>query len=245
MANTIVEMIEQDQNIYLIPPYLDEKTSESLMTIWKNLKLRNHVFLCSSGTSSGTRIKSYALSKDALFANARAVNEFLNVTSNDVWMQSLPSYHVGGLSIIFRTIAANNKRVEWYSKWNPFKFYEFLLSENINYCSIVPTQLYDLVKNKLSSPPGLKGIFVGGDFMSEALANKALQLNWPIIQTFGMTEVCSQLASSYYQNINNGLLDILPVHNVFSDNENFRVFSPCLFTLILTFFTQILGGLTV
>ena len=230
MAENLIELLKSDQNVYLIPPYLDKNQAHQVQKVWESLNLTEHVFICSSGTSSGSKIKSYALSKEALKANAKAVNKFLNASSADKWLQSLPCYHVGGLSIIFRCLLSKSARIEFTSKWNTRSFLDILHMEKIQYCSVVPTQLYDLVSSQSVAPEYLKGVFVGGDFLSDELAKRAFKLGWPIIRTYGMTEVCSQLATSFYQDSKDGMMRILPIHQIHTVNQCYFVKSPSLFT---------------
>ncbi len=219
--------LASSDNLYLIPPYIHSSKKESLLKAWKELKLSHHVFILSSGTTTGGIIKSYALSKSALVANARAVNQFLDTVSEDTWLNPLPHYHVGGLGIYIRAQLSDSKVEKCDFKWDPEKYYQAL--EGIQYSSLVPTQLYDLVSLNLKAPIGLKGIFIGGDFLSQALRDKALELGYPLIQTYGMTELCSQIASSYLTKDSDGFLEILPIHHI--DKDTSEISSPALATL--------------
>lgn len=193
--------------------------------------LKEHFLILSSGTTS-QKIKGYALSKKALLANANAVNEHFSLTSNDVWALSLPSFHVGGLSVLLRAQLLGNKVVQTDS-WNPQEWVNLLENEKVTITTVVPTQIFDLVKLKLKSPTSLRYIIVGGDFLSQALETEALKLGWPIIRTFGMTEVCSQLASA---KIPSGSLEILPIHQIhISEEQRLTVKSQALFTLQFEF----------
>src|SRR5262245_38728448 len=96
----------------------DYKKFES--EILKNLEpynLEDHFVLFSSGTT-GVDLKGYALSKKALFANARAVNEHFSLSKEDVWGLSLPVYHIGGLSVVARAHLLQNRIVD-LRHWEP------------------------------------------------------------------------------------------------------------------------------
>jgi O-succinylbenzoic acid--CoA ligase len=187
--------------------------------------LRDHLILFSSGTTGGD-LKGYALSKKSLFANAEAVNTFFGLTSNDVWALSLPIYHVGGLSVLARAHLLKNKIIDARS-WDPEIWVEKIKEATIT--TIVPTQLYDLVKKGLKPSPNLRYLIVGGDFLSSELKNKAIALGWPVIRTFGMSEVSSQLASA--KTPESDELEILPIHEVKIQDERLLVKSKALFTL--------------
>ncbi|MFP5385761.1 MAG: AMP-binding protein [Bacteriovoracia bacterium] len=187
--------------------------------------LRDHFILFSSGTTGGD-LKGYALSKKALFANAEAVNAHFQLTKNDTWGLSLPVYHVGGLSVLARAHLLGTKVVDLRS-WDPENWSRKL--EGVSITTIVPTQLYDLVKRNIASPSSLKYLVVGGDYLSSALKTEALKLGWPVIRTFGMSEVSSQLASSKSPLSDD--LEILPIHEVKTDEDRLMVKSSALFTL--------------
>ncbi len=201
--------------------------------------LENHFFLFSSGTTSKDP-KGYAVSEEALFANAQAVNEFFNLTQDDVWGLTLPWFHIGGLSVIARAHLLNAKLVDLTGKWNPHSWVEKLHQEKVTITTVVPTQIYDVVKNQLKAPPTLKFIIVGGDFLSNELAGRAIDLGWPVIKTFGMTEVCSQLASS--KTITPPSLEILPIHQIKIDaDKRLWVKSKAMYTLEFIFKNEIVS----
>lgn len=229
-----LNLLTSKSNLYLLSPYLKEEKKRDILKVWDELDLEDHVFICSSGTTSYSNIKTYLLSKQSLRFNAMAVNNFLGANERDHWLISLPFYHVGGLSIYFRSLLCGSKVFSASSKWSPQNFMEALTRYGVSYTSLVPTQLYDLVKEKRSGPEGLKGLFIGGDFLSEALAREALRLGWPIIVTYGMTETCSQLASSFYQDLKDGHIRVFPEHSITLSAEKADVYSGSLFTGCLT-----------
>jgi O-succinylbenzoic acid--CoA ligase len=113
-------------------------------------------------------------------------------------------------------------------KWEPVKWLETVIRENVTITTIVPTQLYDLVKKNLRAPENLRFIIVGGDFLPIELETRARALGWPVIRTYGMTEVSSQLASGKFPG---DKLQLLPIHEVRTNPERILgVKSPALFT---------------
>ena len=215
-------------NYYLFPPYVEESVRLKLLDIWNSLNLSHHVFLLSSGTTSINQIKSYALSKESLLNNAKAVNEKFQFSKNDIWMSSLPYYHVGGLGIYLRSYLTNSKVINSYQKWSANEFINLVKTNNICIASVVPTQLYDLVSLKVFAPKSLRALFVGGDFLSHELRDRALDLNYPIIQTYGMTELCSQIASSFVSKNSGHQLEILPIHKIYQSDTKFFIESSSL-----------------
>ncbi|HXH29607.1 MAG TPA: AMP-binding protein [Bacteriovoracaceae bacterium] len=192
----------------------------------KDYDLANHYLLFSSGTT-GHYLKGYALSQKALMANAKAVNEHFQLTSKDVWGLSLPVYHVGGFSVLMRAQLLGNNIVDC-RQLDSLQWLDKIKEVTIS--TIVPTQLHDLVMMKLEAPSKLKYLIVGGDLLSSELKQMAMDLGWPVIRTFGMTEVCSQLASA--STVDSDILHVLPIHRAKINQENrLLVKSPALFTL--------------
>lgn len=207
-----------------------KEARERLRDELADLDFTCHFAIFSSGTSS-RELKGYILSEKAMEANARAVNDWFSLTSADVWGLSLPVYHVGGLSVLMRARLLGNRIVD-LRKWEPQRWYTTLTQEKVTITTIVPTQLYDLVKANLRAPEYLRYIIVGGDFLPEELENRARDLGWPVIRTYGMTEVCSQLASGKRPG---DKLFVLPIHEVKTNNEGIlQVRSPALFTAVFT-----------
>jgi O-succinylbenzoic acid--CoA ligase len=230
MENFDVKDFYDNGNLYLIPSYLKDGEKELIKKIWINLGLNEHVYILSSGTSSGQQFKSYAISKEAIIANARCVNAFLNSNSEDSWLSSLPYYHIGGLSIFVRAFESGSRVIQNSNKWNVHGFMDCLVNDEVSFTSLVPTQLYDLVQGNFKAPLSLKGIFVGGDFLDSKLKEKAIGLNWPLIQTYGMTETSSQIATSYSSKIEDEYLEVLGIHNIIESKSGYFIESPCLFS---------------
>jgi O-succinylbenzoic acid--CoA ligase len=191
--------------------------------------LKHHFILFSSGTTGGN-LKGYAISRAALFANAKAVNDHFDLKSDDIWALSLPLYHIGGLSVMARAHLLGNKVLD-VRGWDPEKWVKNIASATIT--TIVPTQLYDLIHLKLSPSENLKKLIVGGDFLSSTLKAQAQELRWPVIRTFGMSEVCSQIASGKSPQTDE--LSVMPLHQVKINNkQRLLIKSPALFTLQFT-----------
>lgn len=164
------------------------------------------VWILSSGTSSLNQkgYKLIGLSHNAFFASAQAVNEHLKVTTIDSWLNILPLFHVGGLSILYRAYSANISCHNFWTpdyKWNPHSFVDALQTTKATLTSLVPTQVYDLVSENLSVPSQLRAVVVGGAHLNSELYIKARKLGWPVLPSFGMTEAASQIATAKIESL--------------------------------------------
>ena len=56
--------------------------------------------------------------------------------------------------------------------------------------------MYDLVFHHIKAPPCLRAVVVGGDVLHEHLYKSARKLKWPLLPSYGLTELCSQTATA-------------------------------------------------
>ncbi|WP_050027354.1 AMP-binding protein [Verrucomicrobium sp. BvORR034] len=161
--------------------------------------------LCYFKTSGSEGVPKWVgLSREGMLTSARAVNEHLESASQDRWLVALPTHHVGGCSILARCHAS---RAAWSfleGKWDAVRFADQCAAEGIALVSLVPTQVYDLVASRLPAPDTLRAIVVGGGGMNREVALRALELGWPVLQSFGMTETASQIATEPLEHLRAG-----------------------------------------
>ena len=110
----------------------------------------------------------------------------------DRWLHSLPIYHVGGLSVVFRCLLAGAAMV--------LPEPGSTLSEAIDrggatHVSLVATQLRRLLAE--DAPLGTLGaILLGGGPVPETLVDEALDRRLPIHTSYGLTEMSSQATTT-------------------------------------------------
>lgn len=201
------DMIQFHQSqIYLNP------TLPSQLQIYLHTLAHSHsssqplVWILSSGTNSINQngYKLIGLTHKAFLTSAQAVNDHLKVTTADAWLNVLPLFHVGGLSILYRsysaTISCHNFWTPDY-KWKPKIFVEALQTTKATLTSLVPTQVFDLVSESISAPSQLRAVVVGGAHLNSELYIKARKLGWPLLPSFGMTEAASQIATAKLESL--------------------------------------------
>lgn len=154
--------------------------------------LRSHIWLASSGTSGSTKL--VALSRAALEASAARVNACLGAGPSDVWINPLPCHHVGGLAIHLRAALSASKVVS-LPVWSPADFLRQAETDTPTLSALVPTQLHDMVGTGVRCPASLRAVVVGGGALDDLLHLRALELGWPVLRSYGMTEASSQVAT--------------------------------------------------
>ena len=186
------------QSYFFYNPALSASHIEATHQFLKTQNSKGFLFVPTSGTSSTSdSFKLVALTKEAFLISAASVNLFADINTKDVWLNALPDFHVGGLSIRARAFLSNSRIVPFYhphKKWDVHKFITNL--NEVTWTSLVPTQIFDIVSHNYQAPSSLKGVFVGGGFMPKKMFDKALELRWPLVLVYGATEVASQIATT-------------------------------------------------
>lgn len=153
--------------------------------------------LTSGSTAAGdTAIGSIVvLSRLALEASAESVNRHLQSTAKDVWGLVLPTFHVGGYGILQRAKLSGARVTEFSSGLDAPALVRGLIDAGVTLTSMVPTQIFDIVRVKLAAPPKLRALIVGGGALSPDLTAATRALGWPVLRSYGMSECASQIAT--------------------------------------------------
>lgn len=137
-------------------------------------------------TSGSTGLtKQVAFKRDALFASARASNNFLNATAGAQWSLLLPVTHIAAVNVIIRSLELGTLPIDLRDFDGEYPSADFT--------SIVPTQLFRALNTDqrlLRHLQGAQKVLVGGAALSPALRTAAESAGVEIIETYGMTETC-------------------------------------------------------
>ncbi len=154
--------------------------------------LQSFLLFATSGATGGLRFA--CLTRQALLTSARNVNAALEAAPGDHWFIAVPTWHVGGFSIYARARLTGSRVSQLSGQWEPRRFRDELAAAQATLCSLVPTQIYDLVRFDCRSPPHLRILLAGGAALDPQVHEHAIRLGWPVRTTFGMTETSSQIA---------------------------------------------------
>ncbi len=195
MEKPLIDWSSDESHVF-INPLLPEATKNLLNEAsapYQNMK--GHLWLASSGTENFP--KMIALSKKAILVSAEAVNDHLQIQNEDRWLNVLPLFHVGGLGIHARAFLTCSPVYDFSeNRWNPAQYVKLLEDLNIAFSSLTPTHIYDIISQNLLPPKSLKAIVIGGGAFPEKLHETAFERGWPLLKSYGMTEVCSQIATA-------------------------------------------------
>lgn len=139
--------------------------------------------------------KGAQLTYGSIIASAQASAERIGVRADDRWLLTLPLYHIGGLSILYRGLLDGTGVVLYDGGFDPARLSAALHEHRITLLSLVPTQLYRMLEANASFPLSLRLILLGGAAAAPDLLRRAQALGLPIAPTYGLTEAASQVAT--------------------------------------------------
>lgn len=188
----------EDPNQLLINPRISDFEKADIQKLKiefeKQFGGNGYFLIPSSGSTqkSTDSIKLVALSCTSILNSARRFNNFFNATAVDRWGLVLPEFHIAGLSIYARAFLAGTRIFK--NEWRVVSLNQWIEKNEIAFLSLVPTQVYDIVQNKIVAPSSLKKVFIGAGSLSVELLKLAQSLKWPLIETYGMTETAAMIA---------------------------------------------------
>lgn len=128
------------------------------------------------------------------YASAVATKDNMAITTEDNWLCAVPLFHISGLSILIRQLVLGSQ-VTLYNKFDAKKITQDLINAQGTVMSVVPTTLQSLMKElgDREYHPTFRSFLLGGAPASMMLLKTAQAKHVEVIQSFGMTETCSQV----------------------------------------------------
>jgi O-succinylbenzoic acid--CoA ligase len=127
-----------------------------------------------------------------------AVGSALNLGShtNDRWLTVLPLFHVGGLSILARAAIYGIPAVV-HSAFDPAAVNRAIEEDGITIISVVSTMLQRMLDERGDRPypAALRCVLLGGGPAPQPLLEACAARGVPVVQTYGLTESASQVAT--------------------------------------------------
>lgn len=174
---------------------VDERLHGSAAAAPANGDLRDPMTVMhTSGTTSAPR--PVVLSYGNWLASAEGSAGALGRDLDERWLCPMPLVHVGGLSVLIRSVIYGTTAI-LHDRFDT----EAVLAEltdparRITLVSLVPTMLARLLDAGLSDPPTLRWALLGGGPIAPALLERARDAGVPVAPSYGMTEACSQIAT--------------------------------------------------
>ena len=127
-----------------------------------------------------------------------AIGSALNLGSEDGdrWLACLPLFHVGGLSIIMRSAIYGITAVV-HDGFDADAVNDAIDNDAVSIVSVVSVMLQRMLDARRDKPypATLRCVLVGGGPVPGNLLERCALLGVPVVQTYGLTETCSQVAT--------------------------------------------------
>ena len=151
--------------------------------------------LFTSGTTG--RAKGACLSWRNFEASATAAAATLGPAVAGRWLACMPLFHVGGLSILIRSVLFGGS-VRLQPRFDAGAVSDALDTDAIAGLSLVPTMLSRLLDHRAGrpAPASLRVLLLGGAAAAPELVRRALEAGFPVCPTYGLTEATSQVATA-------------------------------------------------
>ncbi len=150
--------------------------------------------LLTSGSSGEPKIVAHSLG--AHMASAQGAQAMIRLQPGDAWLLSLPLFHVGGYAIPMRCFLAGATLVIPEEQRT---LADRVREQGITHLSLVPTQLYRLLQTPgfTLSQTGLRSLLLGGAPIPQSLLQRCLDQGLRPHVSYGLTEMASQVNTTY------------------------------------------------
>jgi o-succinylbenzoate---CoA ligase len=171
---------------------IPEKETETRTLIDLN---RTQAILYTSGTTG--KPKGVLISYGMQWWNAVGSALNLGHSAEDRWLACMPFFHIGGLSILFRSVI-NGISVIGLEKFDARRVNEAIQHDGVSIISVVAVMLQRMLTTLDSEPENgrypktLRCVLLGGGPAALPLLQDCAKREIPVVQTYGLTESCSQ-----------------------------------------------------
>ncbi len=115
--------------------------------------------------------------------------------ADDCWLACMPLFHIGGLAILMRSVI-NAISVVLLEKFDPQQVNQSIQQDHITIISVVAVMLQRMLAQLDAShshyPSTLRCVLLGGGPAPQPLLEDCARRSIPVVQTYGLTESCSQ-----------------------------------------------------
>jgi O-succinylbenzoic acid--CoA ligase len=128
-----------------------------------------------------------------------AVGSALNLghQPDDCWLLCMPLFHIGGLSILIKNVIYGI-RIALYEKFDAALINQAIREQRVTIISVVAVMLQRMLATLDADqehgryPEALRCVLLGGGPAPQSLLEDCAQRGVPVVQTYGLTESCSQ-----------------------------------------------------
>ncbi|TAH53125.1 MAG: o-succinylbenzoate--CoA ligase [Chloroflexota bacterium] len=153
-----------------------------------------HAILFTSGTTGKSKGAMLTYANHWWNAMGSALN--LGLHDDDVWLLCMPLFHIGGLAIVLRSVIYGNP-VVLHEAFDAGAVNRAFDEQRVTIVSLVSTMLRRVLdaRGEKPFPETLRAILLGGGPAPKDLLERCAEKNVPVVQTYGLTEAASQVAT--------------------------------------------------
>ncbi len=153
-----------------------------------------HSILYTSGTTGSPKGAMLTYGNHWWSAAGSAFN--LGTHADDCWLCMLPLYHVGGLSILMRGAIYGVPAVV-HESFDAERANRAIDEDGVTIVSVVSVMLRRMLEQRSGRPypPHLRCVLLGGGPAPQPLLEACATGGVPVVQTYGLTETASQVAT--------------------------------------------------
>ncbi|UOQ85351.1 o-succinylbenzoate--CoA ligase [Gracilibacillus salinarum] len=152
--------------------------------------------VCSMMFTSGTTGRAKAVMQTFQNHWSSAVASALNLglLPSDKWLICLPLFHISGLSTLFKSVIYGMP-VYLMERFEEDKVHQAIMEKQVTIISVVAVTCERLLHRlgEARYPASFRCMLLGGGPAPKPLLERAKQQHVPIVQSYGMTETCSQI----------------------------------------------------
>ncbi len=154
---------------------------------------RVHTIIYTSGTTGRPKGAMLTFGNHLWSALGSALN--LGLHADDRLLASLPMFHVGGLAVLLRTAIYGNPAIVQESF--DTERMNAAIDDGATIVSVVAAMLARMLeaRGELPYPPTLRAVLLGGGPAPRHLLEACAARSMPVVQTYGLTEAASQVAT--------------------------------------------------
>lgn len=120
----------------------------------------------------------------------------LGIHAHDKWLAPLPFFHVGGLSVLMKSVIYGMP-VYVLERFDVNAVHDAIMNKGVTMVSVVTVMLQRLVAllDKERYPDTFRCMLLGGGPAPRSLLEQAKEKQIPVFQSYGMTETSSQIVT--------------------------------------------------
>jgi fatty-acyl-CoA synthase len=150
------------------------------------------LLICYTSGSTG-KPKGVLLSQRAIVCNAANSEHMHDLSGDDVILNTLPLFHVGGLNNLTTPALQAGCTVVLHAKFDPEATFDCLEREGITLTVLVPAQLDMMMANRRWTSAdftSLRMITTGSSIVPRHVIHAVHEKGVPLVQVYGATETC-------------------------------------------------------